>query len=134
MKRFSDFRLWCLVGVAVLMVAALLTPTVRMERNVYHYLVAFDITQSQNAEDYVLDGKPVSRLAFAKHAARAAIRDLPCGSSVGIGLFSAYDSSDMAMIMGDEGGWSARMPREPSVLAPLFGPIEACRNFFAIDR
>src|SRR3989344_5906588 len=61
-------------------------------------------------------------------------RVLPCGSSVGISRFSAYDSSDMAMMMGDEGGWSARMPREPSVLAPLFGPIEVCRNFFAIDR
>ena len=134
LARLRDFRVWCLAGAAVLSAAALTAPTVRMNRSVYHYFIVFDITQSQNAEDYVLDGKPVSRLAFAKHAARAAIRDLPCGSSVGIGLFSAYDSSDMAMMMGDEGGWSARMPREPSVLAPLFGPIEVCRNFFVIDR
>lgn len=131
--RLSDFRLWCLTGVAVLMAAALLTPTVRMERSVYHYFVVFDITQSQNAEDYVLDGKPVSRLTFAKHTMRAALRDLPCGSAVGVALFAAYDNSDMVNSMGDMGG-PPSMPRESAVITPLFGPIEVCRNFSVIDR
>ncbi|MDP3947301.1 MAG: hypothetical protein Q8Q41_01255 [bacterium] len=133
MRRFSDFRLWCLVGVAVLMAAALLTPTVRMGRNVYHYLVVFDITQSQNVEDYVLDGKPVSRLAFTKYAFRAVLRDLPCGSSVGVGLFAAFDITSMASGMGDMMSQQPT-PREPAVMALLFQPIEVCRNFSVIDR
>lgn len=133
LARFRDFRLWCLIGAALLLAAVVMKPTVRMERSVFHYFVVFDITQSQNAEDYVLDGKPVSRLAFAKHAARKALRDLPCGSSLGVGLFAAFDISEMVGAMGDDMG-QAYIPREPAVIAPLFAPIEVCRNFSVIDR
>jgi mxaL protein len=43
-----------------------------------------------NVEDYELDEAPVSRLTFARQAVRRAIRNLPCGSRVGLGAFADY--------------------------------------------
>ena len=43
-----------------------------------------------NVEDYELDGTPVSRLAYARQAAPRALRDLPCGSRIGLGAFAEY--------------------------------------------
>lgn len=74
----------------VLLVVALVIPTVELPRDAYDYIVVFDITQSMNVEDYELDGAPVSRLAYAHEAARRAVRDLPCGSRVGWGAFTGY--------------------------------------------
>jgi mxaL protein len=74
----------------LLLLCALLLPTVNLPRKTYSYIVVFDITQSMNVEDYDLDGKPVSRLAFAKEAVRRALRELPCGSRVGWGAFAEY--------------------------------------------
>src|SRR5690349_25165987 len=45
-----------------------------------------------DVEDYELNGKPASRLAFAREAARRALRELPCGSRVGWGAFTEYRS------------------------------------------
>jgi mxaL protein len=51
-----------------------------------------------------VDGKPVSRLAHAKHALRETLLKLPCGSRVGWGLFTEYRSF------------------------LLFAPVEVCAN------
>jgi len=40
----------------------------------------------------LLDGQPVSRLAYARQALRASLLQLPCGSRVGLGLFTEYRS------------------------------------------
>jgi mxaL protein len=53
-------------------------------------MVVFDITQSMNVQDYELDGLPVSRLDFAREAVRRTLRELPCGSRVGWGVFAEY--------------------------------------------
>jgi mxaL protein len=74
----------------ILLLIALFIPTVQLPRDTYTYLVFFDITQSMDVEDYDLDGAPVSRLAFARHAFRRALRELPCGSRVGLGAFAEY--------------------------------------------
>jgi mxaL protein len=109
-ERIFDFRLWCLVFSALLVSVALLNPKVHTKKSTYSFFVVFDITQSQNAEDMVLEGRAVSRLAFAKHVMRETLRDMPCGSSLGIGLFASAE------------------------LVPLFKPIEVCRNFSEIDK
>lgn len=69
---------------------ALIMPTLNIPRNTFSYLVFLDISQSMNVEDYELDGRPASRLAYARHAVREAIRDLPCGSRIGLGAFVEY--------------------------------------------
>ena len=74
----------------LLLLGALFLPAYPIQRDTYTYLVFIDITQSMNVEDYELDGAPVSRLAYARQAIRRAIRDLPCGSRVGLGAFAGY--------------------------------------------
>jgi len=72
------------------LLVALFLPTFQWPRDVQTWLVYIDITQSMNVEDYELDGAPISRLAFARQAVRSAIRDLPCGSRIGLGAFADY--------------------------------------------
>ena len=76
----------------LLFLVALAMPTVELPRDAYDYIVVFDISQSMNVEDYELDGTPVSRLAYAHDAARRVLRDLPCGSRIGWGAFTGYQT------------------------------------------
>lgn len=85
-------------GALVLLLAALalgmtlVGPSARLERRIFDYVFVLDITQSMNTTDYALDGRPISRLAYAKHAVDRAIGALPCGSRVGLGAFTEYRS------------------------------------------
>ena len=89
----------------VLLLAAVCMPPFDMPRATYDYLVVFDITQSMNVEDYELDGSPVSRLTYAREALRRALRELPCGSRIGWGVFAEYRT------------------------LLLLAPIEVCNNY-----
>jgi mxaL protein len=79
-----------LVAALVLLLAALVLPTLKLPRATYTYIVFFDITQSMNVQDYQLDGAPISRLDYARQAVREALRALPCGSRIGLGAFAEY--------------------------------------------
>lgn len=83
---------WLLSGAACALAACLLQPGWMVERARFEHVIVLDITQSMDVQDEVLDGKPVSRLAYAKHALRAALLRLPCGSKVGWGVFTEYRS------------------------------------------
>jgi mxaL protein len=74
----------------VLLVIALVLPAVPLQHDTYECIVILDITQSMDVEDYELGGSPTSRLAYAREAARRALRELPCGSRVGWGAFAGY--------------------------------------------
>lgn len=74
----------------VLLLVALFMPAFKLPRATYSYIVFLDITQSMNVEDYESKGTPASRLAYARDAVRRALRDLPCGSRVGLGAFAEY--------------------------------------------
>ena len=74
----------------VLLVIALVLPAVPLQHDTYESIVIFDITQSMDVEDYELGSRPTSRLAYAREAARRALRELPCGSRVGWGAFAGY--------------------------------------------
>ena len=89
----------------VLLLAAVFMPAFDTPRAAYDYLVVFDITQSMNVEDYELDGLPVSRLTFVREAVRRTLRELPCGSHVGWGVFAEYRT------------------------LVLLAPIEVCQNY-----
>ncbi len=79
-----------LVAAMLFLICALVMPAVNLPQKTYNYVVVFDITQSMNVQDYDLNGLPVSRLDFAREAARRALRELPCGSRVGWGAFAEY--------------------------------------------
>ncbi|EWS57524.1 hypothetical protein Y694_04494 [Methylibium sp. T29-B] len=74
----------------LLLVAAVALPPFMLQRATFHYLVAFDITQSMNVEDVERDGAPLSRLAYARSAMRDALREMPCGSKIGWAVFADY--------------------------------------------
>jgi len=73
-----------------LLLIAILMPPFKVTRTTWSYIVFFDITQSMNVEDYEIDGRPASRLVYARHAFREVLRELPCGSRIGIGIFTEY--------------------------------------------
>jgi mxaL protein len=75
------------LALAILLLGLAL-PTVPLRRAVFDYIVVFDISQSMNVQDYELDGTRVSRLDYARDAARQALHKLPCGSRVGWGAFT----------------------------------------------
>lgn len=75
---------------ALLLVAALLGPTLPARGGRVEQLLVLDITQSMNVPDVVVDGRPRPRLVAAKMLLAEAVRELPCGSKVGLGLFSEH--------------------------------------------
>ena len=86
------------------LVVALIAPKITAKRRVYDLLVVLDITQSMNVSDYSINGRPASRLSFAKQALREVMLELPCGSRLGLGIFTEYRTY------------------------VLFTPVEVCRN------
>lgn len=78
-----------LLALASLVFACLMSP-VPVDRQVYRVLVTFDITQSMGVADLRRDGAEVTRLDYAKGAARDLVRDLPCGSEVGWAIFTGF--------------------------------------------
>jgi mxaL protein len=89
----------------VLLLIALFIPAIPLTHDTYESMVIFDITQSMDVEDYEMAGAPVSRLKYAREAARRALRELPCGSKVGWGAFAGYRT------------------------LVLLAPVEVCENY-----
>jgi len=92
----------------VLLLVALLRPTVPVQRDIYSYVLVADISQSMNTKDAMLNGKPVSRLVYTQHLMHETIASMPCGTRVSIALFAGVS------------------------VAALYTPIEVCANYAAI--
>ena len=102
-----DFWIFLLAFLAL--VICLFKPTTPLQQDLYRYVFVVDITQSMNTRDYHLPGMPADRLSLSKKAMRTAIRQLPCGSKTGIGLFTTKN------------------------IMFLFEPLEVCAHFSVID-
>ena len=117
MKRLRRIGAWLnrhwrtlLLALASLLVGlCLLQPRWTLPRHVHRYQVVFDITQSMNTQDYRVSGLPQDRLGYAKAALKQALHELPCGSEVGLGLFTTQ------------------------TVHFLFEPLEICGHFAVID-
>lgn len=112
MKRWlreRGWRFWTQFAACALMALCLARPTVPWPRSVYRYLFVIDITQSMNARDYHVEGLPADRLNYVKAALRTILRDLPCGSEAGLGLYTTQNSQI------------------------LFEPVEICARLGLID-
>jgi mxaL protein len=83
---------WLLAAACTALAATFLDPSLPMKRPQYRLLFVLDVSQSMNATDQVLGGQPASRAAFARATLRGALRELPCGSQAGLGLFTEYRS------------------------------------------
>jgi mxaL protein len=107
LRRHRDFAL--LAGAVLLLLLALLRPSLSVQRDIYSYLLVVDITQSMNTQDMQLDGKPASRIAYTSNLLRDMIASMPCGTKVGMAFFAG------------------------SSVALQYSPIEVCSNFDAIQ-
>ncbi len=101
--------LYLLTACFILLLLAILKPSIPVKHSIYSYFMIIDITQSMNAEDMKINGKTVSRLAYTKHTLKETISSLPCGTKVGIGMFSGVN------------------------VVALYLPIEVCANFSSIQ-
>ena len=81
---------WQLGAAALALAACFLKPGVEVEQSLFEHVVVLDVTQSMNVQDELVQGRPASRLAFAKHTLGRVLDDLPCGSKVGWAIFTEY--------------------------------------------
>lgn len=79
-------------GAALALAACLLDPSLPWQSRLPELFVVLDITQSMNTVDQLQDGKAVPRLVAAKRALHEAMAQLPCGSRVGLGVFTQHRS------------------------------------------
>lgn len=94
-----------MILVLVLVVAALWFPYIDRTIKVMDILFVLDITQSMDVKDAALEGEQASRLNWAKDYTQKTLVDLPCGSHIGLAVFSEYRS------------------------LILMNPIELCENY-----
>jgi len=79
------------LALAVLALAAtLFMPSWTWPRPRFEHVVVLDITQSMDVADMRLGARTLSRLEFAKLALREALPRLPCGSKLGLAVFTEY--------------------------------------------
>lgn len=104
---FREPWLWLAVSILLLGVAASYS-TFRVTQDTYRYLFVVDITQSMNVSDMPSETGTTTRLEFAKSAIETALRRLPCGSEVGLAIFSAHRTFVM------------------------FTPVETCEHYRAV--
>ncbi len=105
MSRWLDPRLVLLLLALIAAWLAYTNPMMDVPRHLYRYVFVVDISQSMNVQDMEVDGRPVSRLQFTRHALRESLSRLPCGSEAGFAMFT-----------------------EHRVLL-LFTPVEVCEHF-----
>lgn len=109
-QKFKAHRdLYTLLAAFSLLSLALLQPNISLKRNVYSYFFVLDITQSMNAADMKFNGKPATRLEHSKNLIRESLSSLPCGTKVGIGMFSGVN------------------------VVTLYVPVDVCENFNSIQ-
>jgi len=94
-----------LASACALALLACLPLGVETQGAVFRYLAVVDITRSMTVTDYRLGNRMVSRLDFVRHELLEAIAGLPCGSQLGLGVFTERSST------------------------LLFEPIEVCAGF-----
>lgn len=97
MQRLRDWRLGLLLLDGILLVMAMTEPSWRLSRPIYDYLAAVDITRSMNVRDYRIGGQDVSRLEMIRRSLKQAARALPCGSRLGLALFTERRSAVLLM-------------------------------------
>ena len=141
-------RTLALAAACVLAVAATIAPRLSNTTDAYRVLAVVDITGSMNVRDYSFDGRPSSRLDTVKRALGALAARLPCGSRMGLGIFTERRTfllfepvevcADFAPLVGAIGALDWRMAWEgDSYIASglysaidLAGPLDADLLFF----
>lgn len=104
-----DVRFWLLAAASALLLLAAASPRLTLGRETCDVLAVVDITGSMNVRDQEIDGRPASRLEFAKASLVRLLSSMPCQSRFGLAIFS-----ERRAFM-------------------LFEPAETCENFAALS-
>lgn len=99
-----------LLAAIVLLAISLLQPHATLPRRVFDWFMVLDISQSMNVRDMSDQDSAISRLEFSKRAMRQALRNLPCGSRVALGMFTERNTTNITH------------------------PLEVCAHFGALDE
>lgn len=77
---------------AILLLLAAIRPEVPLLRPVHSFLFVVDISMSMHTRDMHIDGEPASRAEAIRRSLTDALRDLPCGTRAGLGIFAGYQT------------------------------------------
>ncbi|MES2501471.1 MAG: VWA domain-containing protein [Pseudomonadota bacterium] len=98
----------CLIGALIFLLIAAYKPYINIKQERKSTLFIVDVTQSMNVQDMAIQGKPASRLEYAKQLLKETVKNLPCDSQVGLGIFFKTTAS------------------------LLYTPIETCANYHVL--
>lgn len=77
---------------AILTLLAAIAPEVPLLRPVHSFLFVVDISMSMHTRDMHIDGEPASRADAVRRSLTDTLRDLPCGTRAGLGVFAGYQA------------------------------------------
>jgi mxaL protein len=81
-------RTWILIAALLAALAAALLPRIGLQQDVFDLVAVVDITGSMNTRDTGDAARPASRLEAARAGLLRLASRLPCGSRLGLGVFS----------------------------------------------
>jgi mxaL protein len=90
-RELRGARGWLLLA-ALALLLSFLRPRVPATVTEHDLLFVIDVTQSMEVADMRVGETPVTRLQAARTAIERALRQLPCGSRIGFGMFTEYRS------------------------------------------
>ncbi|MDQ3259525.1 MAG: VWA domain-containing protein [Pseudomonadota bacterium] len=91
-RQRLDVRARCLFAALLLLGWALMRPSMLWQRDVFNTIFVIDISQSMNTLDYQMGEHKVSRLQVVKNTVSNSLGQVPCGSKVGLAIFTEYRS------------------------------------------
>ncbi len=89
-SRRLDVRARWLIAVLLLLGVALARPSVPWRQDVFNTIFVIDISQSMNTRDYRMGEHTLSRLQAVKETLSNSLRQIHCGSKVGLAIFTEY--------------------------------------------
>lgn len=90
-RELGGVRGWLLLAAFALLLS-FLRPRIPATVTEHDLLFVVDVTQSMEVADMRSGELPITRLQAAHKAIEQALRDLPCGSRIGFGVFTEYRS------------------------------------------
>lgn len=87
-----DVRSRWLIVILLLLGLALARPSLPWRRDVFNTVITIDISQSMNTRDYQIGELAISRIQVVKETLGNSLRQIPCGSKIGLAIFTEYRS------------------------------------------